>query len=237
MKLFKRIITGLLIVVLLAVGGFFIYASQYYHESNEVIEEVESFPKKETINNMTIFYPDEINDRHSAILFYPGGKVAAMAYAPLMMSFAKQGYTVVLFEMPFNLAVFEINTASQAFDYLEGIDHWYMMGHSLGGAMASTFAKSHDQIEGLILLGAYPIGTPTVPTLIIYGEHDGVINRKKLEAFEPRIMIPGGNHAYFGNYGPQKGDGVATITPEKQQEETVYIVDGFIYDLNPRPVK
>ncbi|MBO5521086.1 MAG: hypothetical protein J5973_05370, partial [Eubacterium sp.] len=32
--------------------------------------------------------------------------------------------------------------------------------------------------------------------------------------------IPGGNHAQFGNYGPQDGDGQATIPEEVQQEIT-----------------
>lgn len=237
MKLFKRIITTLLIVVLLLVGVFFIYASQYYRESDEVISEVEAYPRKETINNMTIFYPSENNDRHSAILFYPGGKVSAMAYAPLMMALADQGYTMVLFEMPFNLAVFDINTASQAFDTLEGMEHWYMMGHSLGGAMASSFVKNNDKIEGLILLGAYPITDLSIPVLVLYGEFDEVINRNKLEAVDNRIMIKGGNHANFGNYGQQKGDGKATITPTQQQNEAVLLIDDFIYNINPRTVK
>jgi hypothetical protein len=30
-------------------------------------------------------------------------------------------------------------------------------------------------------------------------------------------MIPGGNHAQFGNYGPQAGDGVALVAREEQQ--------------------
>ena len=36
------------------------------------------------------------------------------------------------------------------------IRHWYIAGHSIGGAMASQFASSHpDQAGGLILLGAH----------------------------------------------------------------------------------
>ena len=33
--------------------------------------------------------------------------------------------------------------------------------------------------------------------------------------------MEGGNHAQFGNYGEQKGDGKATITATEQQEQTV----------------
>jgi len=34
-----------------------------------------------------------------------------------------------------------------------------------------------------------------------------------------RQVIKGGNHARFGNYGPQPGDGVATISSEDPQAE------------------
>ncbi len=38
----------------------------------------------------------------------------------------------------------------------------------------------------------------------------------------------GGNHAQFGNYGPQKGDSPATITAAEQQEQTVEAVSAFL---------
>ena len=44
--------------------------------------------------------------------------------------------------------------------------------------------------------------------------------RSNLPADLVEIILPGGNHAGFGNYGPQKGDGNATMTPEQQQQKT-----------------
>ena len=35
------------------------------------------------------------------------------------------------------------------------------------------------------------------------------------------ICIEGGNHAWFGNYGQQEGDGTASITREEQQKQVV----------------
>ena len=42
------------------------------------------------------------------------------------------------------------------------------------------------------------------------------------------IVIDGGCHAYFGLYGEQDGDGVATISPEQQINETARLILDFI---------
>ena len=42
-----------------------------------------------------------------------------------------------------------------------------------------------------------------------------------------RIVVEGGNHAYFGNYGEQEGDGTATISREQQQEEAVNAIEAL----------
>jgi hypothetical protein len=42
------------------------------------------------------------------------------------------------------------------------------------------------------------------------------------------VKIAGGNHAWFGNYGDQKGDPPATISREKQQQTAVEAIVPFI---------
>lgn len=42
-------------------------------------------------------------------------------------------------------------------------------------------------------------------------------------------VIDGGNHAQFGSYGKQSGDGVATISPENQRIQTEMEILEFIY--------
>ena len=51
---------------------------------------------------------------------------------------------------------------------------------------------------------------------------------EKIDASRPLLPadtrwdeIDGGNHAQFGWYGPQDGDGVATISREAQQAQTI----------------
>ena len=87
-------------------------------------------------------------------------------------------------------------------------------------AMASSWAAKHpDDFDGLVLLGAYVYGdVPAEKSLVLYGTEDGVLSRDKLSGGPNEQVIPGGNHAQFGNYGVQPGDGNATISTEEQQK-------------------
>lgn len=42
------------------------------------------------------------------------------------------------------------------------------------------------------------------------------------------VVIDGGNHAQFGNYGIQKGDGTSGISALQQQEEAAAAIASFI---------
>ena len=41
------------------------------------------------------------------------------------------------------------------------------------------------------------------------------------------IVIPGGNHALFGSYGAQDGDGDAAISPAEQIQFTAETISSF----------
>ena len=164
------------------------------------------------------------------LVFYPGAKVEEVAYAPLLHRLAGKGMDVCLVKMPFRLAFFGLNKATAVF---EKYDHKnkYVGGHSLGGAMAANYAASHGSLlQGAILLAAYPVKAldDDLMLLSIYGSEDGVLSMDKIKdgrQYAPEQyyedVIEGGNHAYFGNYGEQKGDGESRISREEQQEQTV----------------
>ena len=156
----------------------------------------------------------------TALIFYPGGKVEAEAYAILLKGIQDAGIRVFLVEMPFNLAVFDANAAEKIIEDNPMIKHWYIGGHSLGGAMASQFAEKHaDQLDGLILLAAYPLNDAMDKVLLIAGSEDRVLDQTKLEGFDVN-WIEGGNHANFAHYGVQKGDGEALIDKDEQIKMT-----------------
>lgn len=85
--------------------------------------------------------------------------------------------------MPFNLAVFDIKAVNDVIEEESEIKNWYLAGHSLDGAMASSFAEDHlDQLEGLIFLPSYSAIDLTetyLPTLMVYGTKDQVMDREK----------------------------------------------------------
>ena len=223
-----KIAVGILLAVLvLLAGGFFWYVSDYYRAEDVALEVLVGGEHLEVQNNLTILSPSYPTD--TAIIFYPGAKVEAAAYLPLLDQLRQTGLTCILVEMPFHLAIFDVNAAEDVMAQFPDIEHWYMAGHSMGGAMASQFASDHpDEVDGLILLGAYLYGDyPAEKTLTVYGSLNQSVE-DKIDYTENVVEIQGGNHAQFGNYGPQKGDLPATISAEEQQAQTVEAISDFI---------
>lgn len=173
MNVYRKIKKVLLIVfaVLLAVALVFgLYAGNYYHADLEAIQDLSigmDYEKMERLEDGSlVFYPAEYD---SAVIFYPGVKVEALAYIPLMEHCAQNGVLAVLMPMPFNLAVLARDAAQGIPEQFPEVEHWYMAGHSLGG-----------------------------------------------------------NHALFGFYGPQEGDGIAGITGTDQVRLTAEYIAAFM---------
>jgi alpha/beta superfamily hydrolase len=155
-----------------------------------------------------------------------------------MEKLAENGILCVLVHMPGNLAVLDVNAAEGIQEMYPEIKTWYIGGHSLGGAMAASYAAKHsDDFSGLILLGAYSTVDLTdsgLAVLSVYGSRDGVLDKEKYEKYffnlpdkAEEVVIEGGCHSYFGSYGMQEGDGTPTITREQQMEETVEAITGM----------
>ncbi|MDK2802942.1 MAG: alpha/beta hydrolase [Oscillospiraceae bacterium] len=217
---------------MICIGGFFLYVSEYYrinYDINNFITTENRENRISEIDNLIIVRPEKDNITDRGFIFYPGAKVEETAYLPLMERLAKEGITSVLIKMPFNLAVFDINAADRVYEKFNDINNWYIGGHSLGGAMASSYiSKNQDKLSGLILMGAYPLEDNDIPMISLYGSHDDIINKQKLKLSKNKIEILGGNHGYFGNYSEQKGDGKSTISRDEQQQKSVSYIIEFI---------
>ncbi|MCM1988883.1 alpha/beta fold hydrolase [Oceanirhabdus seepicola] len=223
----KIAIISLVCILLISVVGFFIYVSDYYRAEDIAIEVMQDNSKIEVVDNLTILSPAIPGD--TALIFYPGAKVEHIAYFPILKKLTDKGITCVLVEMPFNMAIFDSHAADDVFDKLPEIKNWYIGGHSMGGAMASSYASENkDKVEGLILLGSYVYGDyPAEKALTVYGTFNSNLE-EHIDYTENIVVIEGGNHAQFGNYGEQKGDPAATISREEQQNISVDAILNFI---------
>ena len=233
----KKKIISIAILLGVLVSAFAVYVGIYYPADDEMIERyVASSDVKIVEKAGAILVGDENAKR--GFVFYPGGKVEADAYIPLAVSLAEAGIFTVIVKMPFNLAVFGLNSANRYIRKYSRIEKWYVGGHSLGGSMAASYAKSHShKVEGLILLGSYSatdLSATDVSVFTAYGSEDGVLDMKKYEknlsnlpGGYSSLVIAGGNHSGFGMYGEQRGDGVRLITTEEQISIVTEMIDGF----------
>lgn len=236
-KKLKIILISLLCVVAICCAGFGVYVSDYYRANDTALAATFSDNEVTVIeknNDCMVFTP---KNPERGMVFYPGGKVEYTAYAPLMKELAREGFFCVLVKMPFNLAVFDISAADDVIAEYTNIDEWYIGGHSLGGAMAASYAsKNSDKLEGLILLAAYSTEDLTdsgLNVIQIQGREDGLFwdDMEEVKKYQPnlpddfsQLCIEGGCHAYFGSYGEQEGDGKPTITPKEQVRQTVEFI-------------
>ena len=214
-------------VAALCAGAFFWYVSDYYRAEDVALEVMARGTGITVEGDLTILSLSVPSD--TGIVFYPGAKVEAEAYLPLLDRIRQTGVTCVLVHMPFNMAIFDPGAAQDVFPLFPQIEHWYVVGHSMGGAMASDFASKHpEEVDGLILLGAYIYGDyPDEKTLTVYGSLNQSVE-DHIDYTENIVEIEGGNHAQFGNYGPQKGDLPAAISAEEQQAQTVAAIEEFL---------
>ncbi len=215
-----------------------------YGPSSEALDYLESGESVNVERNDFISFESE-NRPQKGFIFYPGGHVKPESYAPLAYNISMKGYQVVIVPMPLDLAIFGAGKASEVIDEHENIEKWVIGGHSLGGAMAARYANNNpDKVDGLVLLAAYPpsgdnLAEEDLEVLSIYGTKDTVLDKNKLierkKLLPPNsrfIKINGANHAQFGNYGKQNGDGTPTISRTKQQTMTIEKIVNFLENLN-----
>ena len=230
----KRILIALAVVVAVLAAATVWYVNDYYHADNVALAvvadedgtadgvEVRTLPSGDIA-----FVPDHPT---AGLVFYPGGKVQPEAYAPLMQKCAQRGILCVLLKPTFNLAIIDMDAANGVTAQFPDVSTWVLAGHSMGGVAAADYASRHpDEFDAIAFLAAYPavdLSKLDGKVLSIIGSNDGVLNRDKYEQAHDllpdsvqKLVIEGGNHAYYGNYGEQVNDGQADITRENQQAQ------------------
>ena len=231
----QRILLVVGIVLVVLVGACVWYVNDYYHADATALAAVadddgaaDGVTVRTLADGSIAFVPAHPT---AGLIFYPGGKVQPEAYAPLLERCAGQGILCVLVKPLFNLAILDTNAADGIQEQFPAITYWIIAGHSVGGVAASDYVSHHeDSFDAIVFLAAYPsadLKSFAGSALSITGGNDQVLKRDKyneaqvnLPSDAHELEIVGGNHAYYGNYGEQAGDGTATITREEQQAQT-----------------
>jgi len=234
----KNIIRHIVITMAVIVMLMSLYSATYaYHALSNAkmyVKGSEEVQVKKTYRE--ILFDGKGED--SLFIFYGGALVDEVAYSELAYRIAESGTDVAIVRMPLDMAILAFNRADNVRKRLK-YDHYYIGGHSMGGAFCTVnAAKNQEAYDGVILLGAYAssdLSDSDLRMLSIYGENDQVLSRKSYEESKVKnpkdtieFVIPGGNHAAFGDYGYQKGDGELTIDGELQIELTVEQIEQFI---------
>lgn len=242
MKFFKKFIIVLSLISIISFGTFkHFFVHKEYKPTSEVNSYLVSSNEVEVLkeDEYLVFKPSTIK---AGIIFYPGACVNYVSYAPLMHKLSDKGFLCVLLHAKDNFALIDKNKADGIKEMYEEVDDWYLAGHSLGGVVASNYLSENlDEYKGLILLASYTTKdfcNENTNVLSIYGSLDSVLNidkvienRKNVEGLNNNyleVVIDGGNHAYFGMYGTQKGDNDAQISNLEQLDKTVEIIDNYI---------
>jgi len=184
----------------------------------------------------------------TGVFFQPGARVDARAYAGTLRPLAEAGHTVVITKQPLGIAFLSIFAFGPVADALPEVSRWIVGGHSLGGTVASMQAEAQRDrrppITGLLLYASYPASdmsdSLTIDVLSVSGSNDGLATPEKIVASRADlpettifVVIEGGVHAYFGDYGPQPGDGTPTISQDLARKEISEVTLEFVNALTP----
>lgn len=171
----------------------------------------------------------------TAVFYQPGAKVEARAYAAVLRPLAESGYRVVIVKQPLGIAFLSLGAFAAVRSDYPDVEAWVLGGHSLGGTVASIQANdnggdSPGAARGLLLHASYPASdistTLQAQVTSISGTNDGLATPGDIEASRANlpgsadfVPIEGAVHAFFGDYGPQPGDGEPTISHDEARTQ------------------
>ncbi len=188
----------------------------------------------------------------TGFIIYPGAGVDPRAYASTAQAIAREGYLVAVVPMKDMLAFNGVDRANDVIAAEPSVSSWFLGGHSMGGVSAARYVSQKEAaltLDGLVLWASFPseaddISGSGLRVSSIFGSEDLLstveeidMTKGLLPAATTYVEIPGGNHAQFGFYGEQVGDGEALIDRESQQQMVVASTLHFIRSVDAGPVE
>jgi hypothetical protein len=213
-------------------------------ENNAVVTDLVGWYEMEAVRKDKDGHPIKPT---TALVFIPGARIDQRAYAAVLRPLAQAGYLVAVLKVPFGIASVLPDKAQRVFDVHPEIKYWAVGGHSLGGTTAAAFADRHSPVKGLVLYASAPASRMTrtdLKVLSISGSADGLATPAEIEASKPHlpagtqyVVILGGVHSTFGDYGAQPGEGTPTADRAAAQAQIEKTTAGLLASLTPPPVK
>jgi hypothetical protein len=240
-KIIKYLVIGIITIVIIGILGMLVWSKTGTYPARVVALSALESTDRVTITQDKWIVFEPVKETETGLIFYPGGLVEPTAYAPILHQIAEKGVLVIITPMPLNLAIFNTGAANAVIDAYPQISTWIMAGHSLGGASAAIFTENNpNRIDAIALWDSYPpdsadLSNNTISVISIFSTTNNIpntenFNDKKhlLPSDTIFIGIEGANHAQFGDYGPQKGDVVASMSLAEQHERVTEIMLDFI---------
>lgn len=239
-RIITRVLLGVLAFLGLVVAAFLIWSSVGVMKADPVpLDAVRADPAITIVENpeAVVMSPTDATPVRG-LVFLPGAKVTAESYLSKLSGLvAQDGIVVVITKPTLNLAFFDLRPLTAFTDLAPDVHEWFVGGHSLGGVKACQFA-GEPEVAGLILFGSYcanDLSGSDLPALSIGGSEDGLSTPAKIEDAAVRlpadaqfVQIEGANHARFGDYGVQSGDGTATISSDEMRSQLTDDVSAFL---------
>jgi hypothetical protein len=238
-KLIAKLLAVLALLVVLAVGGMSLWMMTPYPQDQAPIDQalVSNERVKVTQREFLVFEPASGN-ADAGLIFYPGGKVDPVAYAPILRELANNGLMVVVTPMPLKAAFLGIERADEVIASMPGIDRWFLGGHSLGGVAASLYAEqSAAKLAGLVFWASYPVADLSrldLEVLSIYASGDAQTTAEEID--QSRDLLPAGtrfveiegNHWQYGHFSKELHQRPPAVSRERQQDDIVAATLEFV---------
>ena len=207
---------------------------------SERIYEVETIDISTRYPTDAIIYKPVGIEPTVGVVFYAGNPVDYRDYGTLLTAIASAGYLVISPEFPLDTAALNVIAGEEYMKQYPDIQEWFLAGHSHGGGVSTVeLALRPNLFKGLILIDSI-IGVPVTqegfPVLTFHATEDlavpgyqhSILMAELAAADTTEVVIEGGNHAQFGDYGIQFNDGVAKISKEEQLDITIREILKFL---------
>ena len=234
-------------VLVLGATGFFTWAKLPMAATASSVADVADDPGVDVTDrpDTVVLRPAETTPRDQGLVFLAGARVDPQAYEQVLSGLLHSGVTVVIVRPVLGFAILDWRALSDFTAEVPEIGHWAVGGHSLGGVRACALTQTDPRVDGLVLLGSYCATTDLstdadLPVLSLSGTEDGLSTPSDIDRY--RAMLPddatlveieGSNHAQFGDYGPQPGDGTATLSDDEARSRIDRELRSFFATVGP----